>query len=90
MTKSIRIALMITVLISLIGLHPELGAAAQSLTNSAQESSPPEVDLELAERYVPVLYFHPNEIYHPQPADVILGVTRMRQNVRPLSELIPR
>ncbi|HEX9091985.1 MAG TPA: PrsW family glutamic-type intramembrane protease, partial [Anaerolineales bacterium] len=82
MTKSVRIALMLTVLICLTGLHPVLGAAAQSLTNSAQETSPLQADLELAERYVPVLYFHPDEIYHPQPADVILGVTRMRQKVR--------
>ena len=81
MPKSIRIALMIILFISLAGLHPARGAA-QSLTRSAQEAGPSETDLELAERYVPVLYFHPDEIYYPQPADVILGVTRIRQNVR--------
>ena len=80
MTKSVRIALMLIVLISLAGLHPELGAAAQSLTSSGQETSPPQADLELARRYAPVLYFHPDEIYHPQPVEVALGVSRLRQS----------
>jgi RsiW-degrading membrane proteinase PrsW (M82 family) len=38
-------------------------------------------DQELAERYVPVLYFHPDEIYRPQPVEVLNGITRLRQDV---------
>jgi len=29
-------------------------------------------DAELARRYAPVLYFHPAEIFRPQPVDVIV------------------
>jgi hypothetical protein len=33
----------------------------------------------LAERYVPVLYFHPAELYRPQPVEVMIGSSRLRQ-----------
>lgn len=36
-------------------------------------------DLELAQRYAPVLYFHPTEVFFPQPVDVIVDQARLRQ-----------
>ncbi len=39
----------------------------------------PEDDLELARRYAPVLYFHPAEVFFPQPVDVIVEQARLRQ-----------
>jgi len=43
---------------------------------------PPESDVELAQRYAPVLYFHPAEIFRPQPVEVIVGQARLRQSRR--------
>lgn len=44
----------------------------------ADSLSPP--DLEgLIEDYRPVLYFHPDEIFRPQPVDVLLQTARLRQ-----------
>ncbi|MFQ6101040.1 MAG: PrsW family glutamic-type intramembrane protease [Anaerolineae bacterium] len=42
----------------------------------------PESDAELAQRYAPVLYFHPAEIFRPQPVDVIVRQARLRQSRR--------
>jgi len=42
----------------------------------------PESDRELAQRYAPVLYFHPEEIFRPQPVDVILEQARLRRSRR--------
>ncbi|NLE45423.1 MAG: PrsW family intramembrane metalloprotease [Chloroflexi bacterium] len=39
-------------------------------------------DDELARRYVPVFYFHPDEVFRPQPVDVILQNARLRQSRR--------
>jgi protease PrsW len=36
-------------------------------------------DRALAERYAPVLYFHPDEIFCPQPVDVMLSTARLQQ-----------
>ena len=55
---------------------------AQSIAASAQLTNTYDADLELAQRYVPVLYFHPDEVYHPQPVDVVLGISRLRQSRR--------
>jgi len=38
----------------------------------AGATPPPPGDAELARRYAPVLYFHPGEIFRPQPVDVIV------------------
>ncbi len=40
----------------------------------------PESDEELARRYAPVFYFHPDEIFRPQPVDVIVEQARLRQS----------
>jgi RsiW-degrading membrane proteinase PrsW (M82 family) len=42
----------------------------------------PQIDLELAERHAPVLYFHPREIFRPQPVDVIVQQARLRRSRR--------
>jgi RsiW-degrading membrane proteinase PrsW (M82 family) len=42
----------------------------------------PEDDFELARRYAPVFYFHPNEIFRPQPVEVIVEQARLRQSRR--------
>ncbi len=57
-------------------------AFAQTPLYPAQPSGNYANDLELARRFVPVLYFHPDEIYTPQPVDVLSGITRMRQSKR--------
>jgi len=35
---------------------------------------------ELLEMYVPVLYFHPEEIFRPQPVEVLVNESRLRKN----------
>jgi RsiW-degrading membrane proteinase PrsW (M82 family) len=42
----------------------------------------PERNLELVKRYAPVLYFHPQEIFRPQPVDVIVEQARLRRSRR--------
>jgi RsiW-degrading membrane proteinase PrsW (M82 family) len=42
----------------------------------------PESDEELAQRYVPMFYFHPAEVFFPQPVDVIVEQARLRQSRR--------
>ena len=37
-----------------------------------------EDDLELARRYAPVFYFHPDEVFRPQPVEVIVEQARLR------------
>jgi protease PrsW len=41
-----------------------------------------DVDRELAQRFAPVVYFHPDEIYLPQPVEVTLSQSRLRQDVK--------
>ena len=48
----------------------------------ASGPTPPERDAELAQQYAPVLYFHPAEIFRPQPVDVIVDQARLRQTRR--------
>jgi RsiW-degrading membrane proteinase PrsW (M82 family) len=38
-------------------------------------------DLQLAEKYVPVLYFHPDEAFMPQTVDVLVHNARLRQDI---------
>jgi RsiW-degrading membrane proteinase PrsW (M82 family) len=46
------------------------------------DEPPPKSDLELAKRYAPVLYFHPQEIFRPQPVEVIVEQARLRRSRR--------
>jgi RsiW-degrading membrane proteinase PrsW (M82 family) len=43
------------------------------------QSEPMIGDVELAEMYAPVLYFHPDEMFRPQPVDVLVNTARLRQ-----------
>ena len=56
-----------------------IALAAPSL---ADEPPPPASDEELARRYAPVFYFHPEELFRPQPVDVIVEQARLRQSRR--------
>jgi len=69
-------------MISLAAVNPIQSASAQSISAATPNSDPSAADLELAQRYAPVFYFHPDEIYHPQPVDVVLSLLRMRHKVR--------
>ena len=46
---------------------------------AAAGDAPPEADLALARRFAPVLYFHPDELFRPQPVEVLLEQARLRQ-----------
>ena len=46
------------------------------------EGAPKTEDQELAEKFAPVLYFHKDEIFRPQPIDVILNTARLRQDIK--------
>jgi len=46
----------------------------------ADELPPAGSDAELARRYAPVFYFHPAEIFRPQPVDVVVQQARLRQS----------
>jgi RsiW-degrading membrane proteinase PrsW (M82 family) len=44
--------------------------------------SVPQNDLELAQLYAPVLYFHPAEVFRPQSVDVMVNSARLRRAQR--------
>jgi RsiW-degrading membrane proteinase PrsW (M82 family) len=56
--------------LSLVGVFP------------ARAGEMPSDDLELARRYAPVFYFHPDEVFRPQPVEVIVEQARLRQSRR--------
>jgi protease PrsW len=56
-------------------------ATAQTVSNPSPNLDAYAADLKLAEQYVPVLYFHPDEVYLPQPVDIVMGISRLRQSV---------
>ena len=39
-------------------------------------------DQDLAQRYAPVLYFHPGELFRPRSVDVFLNTARLREQRR--------
>ena len=80
MTKFILVTFILFSFISLADINSAHIPSAQSIAASAQPTDTNNADLELAQRYVPVLYFHPDEIYYPQPVDVVLGISRLRQS----------
>ncbi len=54
------------------------GLVFQSDPARAQETVSSD-DIALAERYAPVLYFHPEELFRPQSVDVLLNTARLRE-----------
>jgi RsiW-degrading membrane proteinase PrsW (M82 family) len=49
---------------------------------SLADDPPAGSDKELARRYAPVFYFHADELFRPQPVDVIVQQARLRQSRR--------
>jgi protease PrsW len=82
MLKLLFTSVTFLVLMSLAGLSSVQAAIAQTILAPAPPTDTYDTDLELANRYVPVFYFHPNEVYLPQPVEVIMGVSRIRQSKR--------
>ncbi len=68
--NKIRSLLFILVIVA-ISLGAERGEA------QAQDNSPD--DQALIEKFAPVLYFHPTELFRPQAVEVLLGSARLRQ-----------
>ena len=70
---------------SFIALNaPQPAPYASRITPHAQTNHPTSQqpsDLELAQAYAPLLYFHPNEGYRPQPIEVMLDRARLRQTI---------
>ena len=65
--------------ISILSAVVLLSWAVPALTDAPP---PPGSDTELAQRYAPVFYFHPAEIFFPQAVDVIVERARLRQTRR--------
>ena len=82
MTRLILVSFLLFSFISLPGNNLTQVNPVQFITASPQVATTGNADLELAQRYVPVFYFHPDEIYLPQPVDVVLDISRMRQKMR--------
>jgi RsiW-degrading membrane proteinase PrsW (M82 family) len=70
-----------TKLLGAFGLVLLLFAAAE-LPALADTEAGPDEDALLAERHSPVLYFHENELFRPQPAEVIVEQARLRRSRR--------
>ena len=82
-TVSVAVILLIAFL-SYGVLGPVGYSASQNQTDPLQAVATPiggdyAADLELALLYAPVFYFHPAETYQPQPVNVILNQSRLRQ-----------
>lgn len=65
----------------LIAFFPLLILALCIDTTLARSSTSQE-DLQLAEKYAPVLYFHRDELFRPQSVEVIVKTARLRQDIR--------
>jgi RsiW-degrading membrane proteinase PrsW (M82 family) len=87
--------LKIAAVISLALLMPVLlGTADTAMAGAAAHagSGTSLADRNLAATYVPVLYFHPDELFRPQPVDVMIGTSRLHRARRlwPDSRVLPR
>ncbi len=82
MSRLILASFLLLTLVSLGSPNPTAIASTQKMDIQPQAADSRTADLELALRYVPVFYFHPDEIYVPQPVEVLDGITRVRQSVR--------
>jgi RsiW-degrading membrane proteinase PrsW (M82 family) len=82
MVKLLHVVIILSGIIMPAGMDSVRHAPAPFLDAAAQVSDIQTTDLELAQRYAPVFYFHPDEIYRPQPVEATLGVSRLRQNRR--------
>jgi RsiW-degrading membrane proteinase PrsW (M82 family) len=71
--KKAKIAFLLVLLSALL-------VVSLSSTN-AQSNPPTSEELQLVEKYTPVLYFHPDEAFMPQSVDVLVHNSRLRQDV---------
>lgn len=82
MSKFILRFFILIMIFSLGDSHTTQSALAQTTEMPPQLTNTDAADLELAERYVPVFYFHPDEVYLPQPVEILNGITRLRHSIR--------
>ena len=85
MSKVLFAFITLQILISLTGSASKQDITAETLAVQSSFASNEQTDtyaddLQLAERYEPVFYFHPDEVYLPQPVDVVMGISRLRQS----------
>ncbi|HSB65604.1 MAG TPA: PrsW family glutamic-type intramembrane protease [Anaerolineales bacterium] len=80
MAKFVLASLTLLSLILIVSAGLSQVASAQSVPNPLPTEDMYAADLALARQYVPVFYFHPDEIYLPQPVDVVMGLARIRQS----------
>jgi RsiW-degrading membrane proteinase PrsW (M82 family) len=83
-----RPAILAFAVIALISVQPSLHAprSMQHATRNTQHATritqhTQASDAELAATYAPLLYFHENERYRPQPIEVMLDRARLRQTI---------
>jgi len=81
MSSLLHILIILSCLICQPDPKASLDQSKQLPRAETQGTSTREADLDLAQRYVPVFYFHPDEVYFPQPVEVLLGLSRLRQDV---------
>jgi RsiW-degrading membrane proteinase PrsW (M82 family) len=79
MIKFLQVVILLSSIIMPAGTSSGWHALA-SIIEVAQTNDVQTTDLDLAQLYTPVFYFHQDEIYRPQPVEVALGVSRLRQN----------
>jgi RsiW-degrading membrane proteinase PrsW (M82 family) len=65
-----------TILLVFLGI---LSVTLPSPPRALAQTDPAD-DQALAEKYTPVLYFHPAELFRPQPVDVLVDNARLRQH----------
>ena len=65
----------------LVGILLIVGFLICAVPSFADQSLPKD-DLELAQHYAPVFYFHSDEIFRPQPVKVIVEQARLRHSRR--------
>lgn len=67
-----------TILYLILGISGFSFVLLKPSVTLAAQSSPNLTDAELAEKYAPVLYFHQDEIFRPQPVEVLVDQARLR------------
>ncbi len=82
MKKILVAACLLFIILCLVGAASAQGKPGPAQADSTQSSNLASTDLELARRYAPVLYLHPDEIYQPQSVDPVLSISRLRQSRR--------
>jgi RsiW-degrading membrane proteinase PrsW (M82 family) len=82
MSRLMMVSILLIGLACLAGPAVAQNAPGEATEIPSQITNSYTADQQLAERYVPVLYFHPDEVYRPQPVEVLNGITRLQQNIK--------